>query len=61
MKTLVSKVVDLNSTYEIMPDYAPNIYTAFARVEGRTVGVVANNPMHLAGCLDIQASIKAAR
>jgi propionyl-CoA carboxylase beta chain len=61
MKNLVSKVVDRGSVFEIMPDYAENIFCAFARMEGKTVGVVANNPMHLAGCLDIEASIKAAR
>lgn len=44
-----------------MPNYAPNIVCAFARMEGRTVGIVANNPVHLAGCLDIESSIKAAR
>ncbi|CAM9331978.1 unnamed protein product, partial [Ectocarpus fasciculatus] len=61
MKSLVSKVVDLGSVFEIMPDYAENIFCAFARMEGKTVGVVANNPMFAAGCLDIESSIKAAR
>lgn len=46
---------------QIMPNYAKNIVTGFARMEGRTVGVVANNPSTLAGCLDIDASTKAAR
>ena len=44
-----------------MKDYAKNILCAFARMDGRTVGVVGNNPSVLAGCLDIQSSIKAAR
>jgi propionyl-CoA carboxylase beta chain len=57
----VSKIVDEETLLEIMPNYAPNIVCAFARMEGRTVGIVANNPMHLAGCLDIESSIKAAR
>mmetsp|Transcript_2661 Transcript_2661/g.2647 ORF Transcript_2661/g.2647 Transcript_2661/m.2647 type:complete len:534 (-) Transcript_2661:86-1687(-) len=61
IKTLVSKVVDEGKLLEIMPNYAPNIVCAFARMEGRTVGIVANNPVHLAGCLDIESSIKAAR
>jgi len=47
--------------FEMMPDAAQNITTAFARMDGRTVGVVGNNPMCLAGCLDINASTKAAR
>lgn len=61
MKTLVSKIVDEETLFEIMPNYAPNILCAFGRMEGRTVGIVGNNPMHLAGCLDIESSIKAAR
>eukprot|EP00937_MAST-01D_sp_MAST-1D-sp2_P005583 g5583.t1 len=61
MATLVSKVVDDGDFFQIMPDFAPNILCGFARMEGRTVAVVANQPEHLAGCLDIDASIKAAR
>ena len=61
MRELVSKVVDEATLFEVMPAYAPNILCAFARMEGRTVGIVANNPMHLAGCLDIESSVKAAR
>lgn len=61
MKVLVQKIVDENTLFEIMPDYAPNILCAFGRMNGRTVGIVANNPSHLAGCLDIDASVKAAR
>ena len=61
MLSVVKKIVDNHTVYEIMPDYAKNIIIGFARMEGRTVGIVANNPNHLAGCLDINASVKAAR
>jgi len=61
MRELISKVVDENTLFEIMPDYAPNITCAFGRMEGKTVGIVGNNPLHMAGCLDIESSIKAAR
>lgn len=61
MRELIKLVVDDANLLEIHPDYARNILVGFARLRGRSVGVVANNPMHLAGCLDIPASIKAAR
>jgi propionyl-CoA carboxylase beta chain len=61
MKQLIDDVVDENSFHEIHAAFAPNIVVGLARVEGRTVGVVANQPMHLAGCLNIDASRKAAR
>ena len=61
MKELITKVVDEGDFFEIQPGYAGNIIVGFARMEGRTVGVVANQPMVLAGCLDIASSIKAAR
>lgn len=61
MISVVNKVVDQHSFFEIMPAFAKNIVTGFARVEGHTVAVIANNPQHLAGCLDIDASVKAAR
>lgn len=61
MKDLIDRVVDENEFFEIQPDYAKNIIVGFGRMEGRTVGFVANQPMHLAGCLDIAASRKAAR
>lgn len=61
MLSVVKKIVDDNTVFEIMPEYAKNIICGFARMEGRTVGIVANNPGHLAGCLDIDSSIKAAR
>ena len=47
--------------FEIMPDFARNIVIGFSRLDGRTVGVVGNQPNALAGCLDIDASVKGAR
>jgi len=61
MKELIEKVVDEGDFFEIQPAYARNIVTGFARMGGRTVGIVANQPMVLAGCLDIDSSRKAAR
>jgi propionyl-CoA carboxylase beta chain len=61
MKELITKMADEGDFYEIQEDFAKNIITGFIRLEGRTVGVVANQPMVLAGCLDIDSSRKAAR
>jgi propionyl-CoA carboxylase beta chain len=61
MKELILKIADEHDFYEIQEDYAKNIITGFIRMEGQTVGVVANQPMVLAGCLDIDSSRKAAR
>ena len=61
MLTVIKGVSDRNHFYEIMPSYAKNMITGFAEVEGRSVGIVANQPQVLAGCLDINASVKAAR
>ncbi len=61
MMELIAKVVDEGDFFEIQPDYARNIITGFGRLEGATVGIVANQPMVLAGCLDIDSSRKAAR
>jgi propionyl-CoA carboxylase beta subunit len=61
MKELILKVVDESDFFEIQEAYAKNIITGFGRVEGRTVGFVANQPMVLAGVLDSDASRKAAR
>ncbi|WP_424944205.1 acyl-CoA carboxylase subunit beta [Aliiroseovarius crassostreae] len=61
MKELITKIGDEGDFYEIQEDYAKNIITGFVRMEGQTVGVVANQPMVLAGCLDIDSSRKAAR
>jgi propionyl-CoA carboxylase beta chain len=61
MKELIVKTVDDGDFFELQPEYAKNIIIGFARMEGRSVGIVANQPMVLAGCLDIKSSIKAAR
>ena len=61
MKELIEKIVDDGEFFELQPDYAKNIVIGFARMEGRSIGIVANQPLILAGCLDIKASIKAAR
>jgi propionyl-CoA carboxylase beta chain len=61
MKELIQKVVDEHDFFEIAPRYAQNIITGFARMEGRTVGIVANQPMVLAGCLDIDSARKGGR
>jgi propionyl-CoA carboxylase beta chain len=61
IKKLVAAVVDDGHFVEVHKDYARNIVCGFARFDGRSVGVVANQPAHLAGCLDIDASVKAAR
>tara|TARA_R110002049_G_scaffold10127_6_gene50571 strand:- start:38780 stop:40312 length:1533 start_codon:yes stop_codon:yes gene_type:complete len=61
MKELILKLGDEADFYEIQAEFAKNIITGFIRIEGRTVGVVANQPMVLAGCLDIDSSRKAAR
>jgi len=61
MKELIEKVVDEGEFFELQPGYAKNIITAFGRIEGSTVGIIANQPIVLAGCLDIASSIKAAR
>ena len=61
IKELITKIVDDEDFFELKPDHAKNIVVGFARMEGSTVGIVANQPMVLAGCLDIQSSIKAAR
>ena len=61
MKELIAKIADDGEFFELQPDYAKNIVIGFARMEGRSIGIVANQPLVLAGCLDIKASIKAAR
>ncbi|RZA09667.1 MAG: acyl-CoA carboxylase subunit beta [Proteobacteria bacterium] len=61
ISALVQDTVDDGSFYEVHANYAKNIVVGFARMEGRPVGIVANQPMHLAGCLNIEASRKAAR
>jgi propionyl-CoA carboxylase beta chain len=61
MHTVIEHVLDDGDFLEVQPLFAPNIIVGFGRVEGRSVGVVANQPMQFAGCLDIDASEKAAR
>ena len=61
MKELILKVVDEGDFFEIQESFARNIITGFARMEGRTVGIVANQPLVLAGTLDSDAGRKAAR
>ncbi|WP_125570007.1 acyl-CoA carboxylase subunit beta [Nocardioides baekrokdamisoli] len=61
MHNVIEKVLDDGEFLEVHPLFAPNLIVGFGRVEGRPVGVVANQPMQFAGCLDIDASEKAAR
>lgn len=61
MRTVIDHVLDDGEFLEVHPMFAPNIVCGFGRVEGRSVGVVANQPMQFAGTLDIDASEKAAR
>lgn len=61
VRLIMSEVVDHGEFTEVHAQYAKNLVVAFARMGGRTVGVIGNQPMHLAGCLDIDASIKGAR
>jgi acetyl-CoA carboxylase carboxyltransferase component len=61
MKKIILTVFDEGSFFEVHKDYAPNIIIGFARLDGRVVGVVAQEPSFLAGALDIHSSIKAAR
>eukprot|EP01029_Cantina_marsupialis_P009899 TRINITY_DN227_c0_g1_i1.p1 TRINITY_DN227_c0_g1~~TRINITY_DN227_c0_g1_i1.p1 ORF type:complete len:543 (+),score=125.06 TRINITY_DN227_c0_g1_i1:32-1630(+) len=61
MKEVVKKIVDDQDFFEIQPEFAKNIIVGFSRMNGRTVGIVGNQPCELAGCLDNNASIKGAR
>lgn len=61
MKELITTVVDNENFFEVQPHFAPNILVGFARIGGRSVGIVANQPAVLAGVLDIDSSTKAAR
>ena len=61
MHEIIRRIVDNGDFLEVLPLYAQNIICGFSRMDGYTVGVVANQPQVLAGCLDIKASIKAAR
>jgi len=61
MKAIIEGLVDLDSFFEIHEYYADNIIVGFARLAGRSIGIVANQPLSLAGCLDVDSSKKAAR
>jgi propionyl-CoA carboxylase beta chain len=61
MRELITKVADDGEFFELQPDHAANILIGFGRMGGQSVGFVANQPLVLAGCLDIKSSIKAAR
>ncbi len=61
MHEVITKIVDEGDFFELQPMHARNMITGFARMDGQTVGIVANQPMVLAGCLDIDSSKKAAR
>jgi propionyl-CoA carboxylase beta chain len=61
MKEIILATVDSKDFFEIMPDYAKNMIVGFGRMNGQTVGIVANQPKVAAGCLDINASVKGAR
>ncbi len=61
MREVIEGIVDVDSFYEIHKDYATNIVVGFSRIAGRSIGIVANQPMSLAGVLDVESSKKAAR
>jgi len=61
IKDVIRLVVDSGQFFEIHADYAQNIVVGFARLGGHSIGIVANQPAHLAGCLDINSSVKGAR
>ncbi len=61
MHEVIKGIIDVDSFYEIHKDYAENIIVGFARIGGRSVGIIANQPMYLAGVLDVNSSTKAAR
>ena len=61
MRAVIRQIADAGEFLEVMPEFAPNMLIGFLRIGGRTVGVTANQPSRLAGCLDIDAADKAAR
>jgi propionyl-CoA carboxylase beta chain len=61
MREVIGGIVDTDSFYEIQKDYAENIVVGFARIAGRSIGIVGNQPMNLAGVLDVNSSVKGAR
>lgn len=61
MHNVITGIIDEDSFFEVHKNFAENIIVGFARIGGRSIGIVANQPMHLAGVLDVHSSIKAAR
>jgi propionyl-CoA carboxylase beta chain len=61
MRDVLAEVVDDRYVFEMIPDFARNVISGFARLGGETVGIIANNPLVLAGVLDMDAAIKASR
>jgi propionyl-CoA carboxylase beta chain len=61
MRSLIAEVVDGGEFMEVQATYAPNLVVGFARLDGKSVGIIGNQPQHLAGCLDVAASLKGAR
>ncbi len=61
MKDIITSIVDNGEFYEVQPYFAQNIITCFARFDGQSVGIIANQPSVMAGCLDVDASDKSAR
>lgn len=61
MKKLIELVVDNGEVFEVAENFAPNMLTMFARMNGQTIGIIANQPRFMSGCLDVNASDKAAR
>ncbi|MFN2358466.1 MAG: acyl-CoA carboxylase subunit beta [Desulfotignum sp.] len=61
MHKVIEEIVDNNAFLEVLPEFAQNIITGFARMDGSSVGIVANQPQVMAGCLDFQSADKAAR
>ena len=61
MHAVIDGIIDQDSFFEIHKDFAQNIIVGFARLGGRSIGIVANQPMCLAGCLDVNSSVKGAR
>ncbi|MDC9723208.1 MAG: acyl-CoA carboxylase subunit beta [Urechidicola sp.] len=61
MHNVIQEIIDEDSFFEIHKNFAENIIVGFARIAGRSIGIVANQPMFLAGCLDVDSSVKGAR
>lgn len=61
IKSIIEKIIDPDSFFEIHEEFADNIVVGFARLAGKSIGIIANQPMVLAGCLDVNASKKGAR